>query len=217
MSGMGKTWESRAALYELLARTFLFTERDMASALVSGEYGEALLELLEVNGIGAGPWADLPGELERYREKDEDEVFHALRGEYTRLYLSPGSTPVVPYAGTWAALERGQKPLMFIGKESMAVERFMRKCGIARGGNSNDPLDHIGTMLEFLMHLCTLKAGIVRPAEGFDLAEGAYEAFYEEHFIDFARALAAGTAQCANEAFFVVGARVLSALPSKSL
>ncbi len=214
---MEKTWESRAALYELLARTFLFVEREVVSALTSGDYADAIAELVDMNGIALASEEDLAAELGCYLGKDDDEVLHALREEYTRLYLNPSRSLVAPYAGVWESLEKGQKPLLFVSRGSMAVERFMGKCGIVQGGNSNDPLDHIGSMLEFLMHLCTLKAKLVEPPEGVEIPEDAYEAFYKDHFIAFAQAFADKTIDCSNEPFFAAGARVLRALPSEPL
>lgn len=213
---MEKTWEGRAALYELLAKTFLLTEREVVEALVSGDYGEALAELIAANDMQAG-FEEAEDVLSRYRRKDENDVFHALRREYTRLYIGSGGPLVVPYAGTWDALGRGLEPLLFVSGGSMEVERFMRAFGIEHAGNSNDPLDHIGSMLEFLMHLCMLKAGLVKSLESFESPEKAYGEFYEEHFIEFAHAFAEETIGKSKEGFFIVAARVLRALPNDPL
>lgn len=214
---MEKTWENKATLYELLAKTFLFTEREVACALISGDYGEALAELIAANNLEAGFGEREAGELHRYRDRDENEVFHALRREYTRLYIGSRYPLVIPFAGTREAVERGQDPLLFVGKKSMEVERFMRACGVKRVGETNDPLDNIGSMLEFLMHLCTLEAGLVKPSAGIEIPERAYADFYEEHFIGFAHAFADETVENSSEGFFTVAARVLRALPDTPL
>lgn len=214
---MEKTWEIKAALYELLAKTFLFTEREVVEALVSGDYSEALVELIAANDVQADLGEESGSDLDCYRRKDESEVFHDLRREYTRLYIGSREPLIVPFAGTWKAVRRGQEPLLFVGKESMEIERFMRRCGIVQAGESNDPLDHIGSMLEFLMHLCMLNAGVVKPPEGIEVPESAYADFYEEHFIGFAHAFAEETIAGSNEKFFTVAARVLQALPGEPL
>ncbi|MCL1798521.1 MAG: molecular chaperone TorD family protein [Eggerthellaceae bacterium] len=212
-----KTWRSRAALFELLAQSFLFTGRDLVGALVSGEYREALVELLDSNGL---PTASAGIEIDRldpYPGSDADAVFHALRKEYTRLYIGTRDPLVFPFAGASYARKKGQKPLLFVGKESMAIERFMRKCAVGQAEGTNEPLDHIGSMLEFLMHLCLLKAGLIQPPEGVGIPEDAYEEFYERHFTAFAREFAAQTVEQGTEGFFIVAAQALGALPSKPL
>ncbi|MCB7036822.1 TorD/DmsD family molecular chaperone [Eggerthella sinensis] len=214
---MEKTWESKAALYELLAKTFLFTQREIVGALTSGEYQEALAEVTEINDLPKD-WGECgANELNRYRGKDEDEAFHRMRKEYTRLYIGSRDPLIIPFAGTWEASQAGWKPLLFVGKKSMEIERFMRTCGIVRTGESNDPLDHIGSMLEFIMHLCMLNAGLVDRPAGVDIPDRAYEDFYEDHFIGFARAFAEETIEKSSEAFFTVGAQVLRALPDNPL
>ena len=214
---MSGSWESRAALYELLARTFLFTEREVSDALVSGEYADAVAELAVAVGLGSEVACEARTALEPYRGADADRVFHDLRREYTRLYVGSKEPPITPYAGVWSAKRKGILPLLFVGRESMEIERFMRGFGMKKAGSSNDPMDHIGSMLEFLMHLCSVKAGIVEPSNGAEAAEGAYAEFYGRHFVDFAHAFAGETIQLGNEPFFVVGARLLGALPSDPL
>lgn len=214
---MSGSWESRAALYELLARTFLFTERDVTDALVSGEYADALAELTVAAGLELSPGGGVEAALEPYRGSDGDRTFHDLRREYTRLYVGSRDPLITPYAGVWAARNKGRLPLLFIGKESMEVERFMRRCGMRRVGASNDPVDHIGSMLEFLMHLCSIKAGLVDVSEAVEISDEAYGEFYEKHFIGFARAFAKETVELSEEPFYTAAARVLEALPGEPL
>jgi TorA maturation chaperone TorD len=214
---MEKTWESKAAIYELLAKSFLFIEREVVEALVSGEYNEALIELSEINGLSVSPADGGIDGLSRYLDLDADEVLHALRREYTRLYIGVRDPLIFPFAGAWDSVKRGKKPLLFVGKESMAIERFMRKCGIVQPEGTNEPLDHIGSMLEFLQHLCLLEAGLLRQPEGIEPPVDAYEEFYEKHFIGFAKEFADKTIELSGEEFYVVAARTLSALPNKAL
>ena len=214
---MKKTWESKAALYELLAKSFLFTQLEIVEALVSGEYSEALIELLEINGLQAECAGVEIDRLDNYKGASSDEVLHTLRREYTRLYIGTRSPIIFPYAGAWYAEKKGQKPLLFVGKESMAIERFMRACGIVQAEGTNEPLDHIGSMLEFLMHLCMLKKGLVQPPDGIEIPENAYEDFYEKHFSEFSQEFAAKTIDLNKEDFFVVAAQVLAVLPDKPL
>ncbi len=213
---MGKTWATRAALYELLSQTFLYTKRETVEALVTGEYQDALVELIIENGIVFSS-NDTDVDLQCYVGKDSEDTLHALRREHTRLFVGTRGPLVCPYAGMQDAKDKGQPPLLFVGKESMQIERFMRKCGVVHAGPSNDPLDHIGSMLEFLMHLCTIRSGLVVLQDGVQIPENAYEEFYEKHFIGFARVFAQEVMEESHKAFFAVGAHVLKRLPDTAL
>lgn len=214
---MSGSWESKAALYELLARTFLFTEHDVVDALVSGEYADAIAELTTAVGLGSALGCEAKAALGLYHGMDGDRTFHDLRREYTRLYVGSKDPLITPYAGVWAAKNEGRLPLLFIGKESMEIERFMRRCGIIKIGVSNEPIDHIGSMLEFLMHLCAVKAGIVTPSEAINIPDEAYGEFYEKHFLGFALAFARKTIELSDEAYYSAAARILMALPDTRL
>jgi TorA maturation chaperone TorD len=211
---MQEIWITRAALYELLAKSFLYLEREIVEALVQGDYREAMTELLEHNGLGQSQESVEIKRLEQYQGADAELVFHALRREQTRLYIGKLHPLVCPFAGTWDMEKKGLKPLLFVGAESMAIERFMRSCGIGQPQGTNEPLDHIGSMLEFLQHLCLIKAGVVLLQEGVTISDNACEEFYERHFIGFAREFAARTIEVSSEDFYVVAAQVLRALPT---
>lgn len=205
-------WINKAALYELLAKTYLYTTKEIAEALVSGEYAEALEEIVELNAIDVDSGA-LLDQLAAYKEQASEGVFHELRKEYTRLYIGQTDPLVTPFGGCWDAIEKGQKPLLFVGKESMAVERFMRKCGVVQPEGTNEPLDHIASELEFMQFLCLVKAKVAVPAEGAEIEEESFEEFYTEHFRWFAQKFAEATLKECRAPFFNVGAQVLMALP----
>jgi len=99
----------------------------------------------------------------------------------------------------------------------MAVERFLRSCGVGQPEGTNEPLDHIGSELEFLQYLSLLRAGAATPPEGLTLPEQAYEQFYDQHFCGFAHKLAAATIEQARIPFFKAVGRILAALPDKPL
>lgn len=205
-------WINKAALYEILAQTYLFTTETLADAVRSGEYAEALAEIVELNGLKLTA-KDVVEPLNDYKGRNSDEVFHELRREYTRLFIGAKEPLITPYGGSWYALERGQKPILFVGKESMAVERFMRRCGTVQPEGTNEPLDHIGSELEFLQYLCLIKAEVVVPTEGVEILPNDYDDFYQEHFRWFAELFAKAILEKSEMPFFRAGAQVLLALP----
>ncbi|MDR1422507.1 MAG: molecular chaperone TorD family protein [Coriobacteriales bacterium] len=202
-------WINRAALYEILALSFLLTRRELAQALVNGEYAEACAEIASANGLDAQMIAQVVDELAIYQGREADEVFHELRQEYTHLFIGAPRPVISPFAGIWYAEEIGVEPLLFVNKKSMAIERFMRCCGVGQPAKTNDPLDHIGSMLEFLQYLSLLRAEVLVPPEDIEIPANAYEDFYGEHFIDFAHTFAAATIRGSRMPFFAAMARVL--------
>lgn len=202
-------WMSKAALYELLAKTYVFTTVETAKILVSGEYADAFGEIAQANNFDIVACGKLRASLDSYAGQDENLVFHSVRKEYTRLYIGRKDPLVTPYAGVWASLEKGEKPLLMVGKESMAIERFMRKCGMGQPEGTNEPLDHIASLLEFLYFLCLVKAEAVKPASYAEIADDDYETFFDEHFQPFAHAFANATLAATEEPLFVCASHML--------
>jgi TorA maturation chaperone TorD len=210
---MQEKWTNRAALYEILALTFLFTKQELVEALVDGEYAEAMREIATLNGIEPAIIDSVVEALIKYQGMDADEVLHMLRREHTRLFVGAPNPTVSPFAGVWWARAQGVEPLLFVNSESMAVERFMRSCGVGQSEGTNEPLDHIGSELEFLQYLCLLRSGVVAPPEDVEIPESAYDDFYREHFIGFAHTFAAATLEQSRIPFYISAARALAALP----
>ncbi|MDR1422797.1 MAG: molecular chaperone TorD family protein [Coriobacteriales bacterium] len=221
-------WINRAALYELLALGFLKVAREFVEVVDSGEYAEALAEIGTACGLNEVVVKTSVEELSCYTgivgtdAKDAEGIgqgalFHELRIEYTRLFVGAPEPAVSPYAGVWWAKQVGVEPLLFVNKESMAVERFMRSCGVGQPEGTNEPLDHIGSELEFLQYLSLLRAEAAIPPEGVSIPKDAYEGFYREHFIGFAHKFAAATMTLSRAPFYRAIARVLAALPEAPL
>jgi TorA maturation chaperone TorD len=215
VDGAGQQWLNKAALYEIEALAFLYTKRELAEALASGEYAEALAEIVEACGLEVAA-TEISG-LAEYQGRDTDELFHELRREHTRLFVGSPKPAVSPFAGVWFAEEQGVQPLLFVNKESMAVERFYRSCGVGQPEGTNEPLDHIGSELEFLQYLSLLRAGVTVPPEGVEIPVDAYEQFYREHFIGFAHKLAAAVIEQSRLPLYQAAAAVLAVVPDEPL
>lgn len=209
------TWLHKATLYELLALGLRLPTKELAEVLSNGEFADALQELAELNELTFEDEAALYESLAAYQDKDADALFHELRIEYTHLFVGAPEPAVSPYAGVWWAREVGVEPLLFVNKESMAVERFMRSCGVGQPEGTNEPLDHIASELEFLQYLCMLRAGAALPEElpeDFALPEQAYEEFFEKHLANWIKKLAAAIAEKARMPFYRVMGYALNSL-----
>ncbi|WP_258553889.1 TorD/DmsD family molecular chaperone [Eggerthella lenta] len=205
-------WMNKAALYELLASAFCYPSEEVASALASGEFAEAFQEIGAANGVDERHLEERAEALRAYVGRGADAVLHALRREHTRLFIGHGSTLISPYAGVWDSVAKGKKPMLMVGAESMAIERFMRRCGVGQPEGTNEPLDHAATLLEFMYYLCLVKADAVKPSAHADVRDGDYRAFFDEHLAKFAAPFADEVMRQTTEPFFASSAWLLREL-----
>lgn len=198
-------WMARATWFELLSLGFLKPERMVAEALCSGECAAACRDAGAALGVSEDAGDAIVRELLGYEGADADETYHQILREYTRLFVGEREPLVTPFAGVRAAQARGQRGLLFVGPESMAIERFMKRCGVAKdvaAGQSNDPVDHIGTLCEFCKFLCLVNARAVAPAEGAVVEVGDFDAFMADHFAPYATWCAAQIRELSSVPFY---------------
>jgi len=192
-------WLNKAALCEALALGLRLPTPELAGALASGEFSDALVELGEANGLDSAAYLCVGDALKPYAGQDADALFHALRIDYTRLFVGSPQPVASPFAGVWHAAAQGVEPLLFVNRRSMDVERYLRKYGVGQAEGTNEPLDHIATMLEFLQYLALVNAQAVLPPEGVDIPEDAFRGFIEAYLVDwvgeFAQALSTSTGE----------------------
>lgn len=212
---MQENWIGKAELFEALSLAYRYYDKDMAEAVSSGAYADALCGAIEVAGLGDELASEVRELLAAYRGADVEQLFHALRKENTRLFVGAPHAAVSPYAGVWYAEDVGVQPVLFVNKESMAVERFMESCGAGRPEKTNEPLDHIAAELEFLEYLCLDRAGVINK-DADVVPDGSYESFYEERFISFAKRFAQAVAHASDEPLLLAAGKVVCALPDQS-
>lgn len=172
-----------ATAYELLALSFRYPAPELAGAVASGEWADAAREVAAALGLALpGGWDE---GLDGYAGRDPEELLHALRAEATRLFVGAPDPAVSPYEGVWRAADDGVQALLFVNPHSMAVERFMRSCGLGRPEGTNEPLDHAATELELLQWLCMIECGLAAAPEGAEPPHGSWaaarERFLGEH------------------------------------
>lgn len=212
-TSMPESWMYRATAYELLSLAFLLPTREVAEALVAGEFAAACDEAFKVLGVDGEVVNEAVRMMREHEGGDAEEAFRSLRREHTRLFIGEKFPPITPYAGVWAAQQRGQQGLLFVGRETMDVERFMLRCGVAKNlaaGQANDPVDHVGTICEFLKFLCLVNAKAVQEPEGASIEDGDFEKFVADHFADYARWCSEQTAELTRLPFFRAAAMLLS-------
>lgn len=202
-------WETRAALYELLALSFRYPDDVLVKAVASGEWAEAADEI--AGALGLQGFTAVSG---KYDDIDADALLHRLRAEATRLFVGTPDPAVSSYEGVWRAIDDGVQPLLFVNPRSMEVERFMRSCGLGRPEGTNEPLDHIAAELELLQHLASVESGLVQPLqEPASLPGGgpaqAHDAFFEAHARIWMPRFAESVIAESRETFFADAALLL--------
>lgn len=220
-------WQARAALCELLALSLRYPDGALFDAVRSGEWTSAACELSGVLGtplseafsdaVAAFALAFGEGGCEASQAPIDDERFHKLRTEATRLFVGVPDPVVSPYEGIWRAKDDGVKGLLFVNPHSMDVERFCASCGLGQPEGVNEPLDHIATEFELLQYLASLAAGIAAPAEGGPSPselpggspEAAYAQFLEEHLFVWAPRFAEAVEAQAQHPFYKAVAELL--------
>jgi TorA maturation chaperone TorD len=79
-----------------------------------------------------------------------DEIFDALRSDYTRLFIGPGQ----PLAPPWESVHVNITGLTF-QEETLDVRRWYARADLEFEKIHNEPDDHIGIELAFISHLAT--------------------------------------------------------------
>ena len=209
-------WMHRASAFELLALAFLVPTDALAEAYASGEYAEACAEAFETAlpaDERVGHAVELLVQPAAPEGATASDVLSLLRREHTRLFIGEREPLITPFAGVWATQRQGGRGLLFVGEESVAIERAMKRCGITKNlgaGQTNDPLDHIGTLCEFLMYLCLIQAKAIQAPEGARVEKDDFGQFMEQHFAPFAFWLAKETERQTRLPFFQGAALLLA-------
>ncbi len=190
-----------ATAYEFLALSFRHPGPELAGAVASGEWADAAREVAAALGLALPDGWDAG--LEPYAG---------------RLFVGAPEPAVSPSEGVWRAADDGVQALLFVNPHSMAVERFVRGCGLGRPGGTNEPLDHAATELELLQWLCMIECGLVAAPEGAEPPHGSWAAararFLEDHARTWMPRFAEAAAAESREPLFRAAAVMLGAVIS---
>lgn len=209
--GKDERWSVWAPAWELAALSFRYPEPALVDAVASGEWADAAREIAA--SLGAELPAGFDEEARAAHEALASEGDAALKTEATRLFVGAPHAACSPYEGIRRSALSESKPLLFVNRYAMEVERFCKACGFGHPEGTNEPLDHVATECELLERLALAAAGesesgsLPDESPAADEGEGgglpdeppaaAYERFVREHaavwFREFADALAATT------------------------
>lgn len=168
-----------AAFFELMALSFSYPDREFMDLIQSGKYKDAYLELAGLVGLDEQTISDMTATLDDMAQRDTEELFHELRIEYTRMFVGTPKPLVSISEGVWLAHKRGDGVVLaVINKGTIAVERFMKSCGIFPSETNREPIDNIYTECEFMQYLLTKPTF---PDDFVHTPSEAYDLFLKEH------------------------------------
>lgn len=205
-------WAVRATAWELAALSLRYPEASLIDAVASGEWAAAVREIAVALG------AELPDGFDAIASAACGTIAEGgeipLKTEATRLFIGVPHAACSPYEGVFRSTLTGSRPLLFVSRYSMEVERFCKACGFAQPEGTNEPLDHVATECELLerLALAAVDAGFDQSLLPGGSAAAAYGQFASERagvwFREFADSLVATT----THPFYRAAAMYLSAL-----
>ncbi|MGB3714837.1 MAG: molecular chaperone TorD family protein, partial [Candidatus Promineifilaceae bacterium] len=109
-----------------------------------------------------------------------DEVFHALKADYTRLFIGPGQVLAPPWESVFVKEGR-----MIFQEVTLQVRDWYRRYDLQTVKLYEEPDDHIGLELTFLAHLAGLGLAALKKQDDVEFAAvvEAQRGFLSEHVL----------------------------------
>ncbi|WP_165043964.1 molecular chaperone [Adlercreutzia sp. ZJ138] len=164
-------------MFSLLSVAFAAPTVERARLVAEGTLASDVAHTWRALDLPEEPLSAFLDELEEYRGRDEQDVLHEIRQEYTRLFLIDHL--VENTEGAWRKKAQGQETVFYmINDISTGVQDFMRFCGVVRPKGYNDSVDLIDNEWQFCSMLATDPAYL---AEKGMSAEEKLAQFIDEH------------------------------------
>lgn len=133
---------ARTVLYGLLARAFGAEPDSNLLALMTDE------AVVEAAALLLDGEAGHPSLAEKMVEAAQEVTLDEAVGQYTRLFIGPGTLPSPP----WESVHLGTDRLIF-QESTLAVRDAYRRGGFKAAGYPREPDDHLGTECSFMAAL----------------------------------------------------------------
>lgn len=176
---MHKNKRACAALFEVLSLAFACPNKELLEVLESGAIAEAINEEAITAGVSPQTTQQMLDTLNLYTGSSGTKARTTLRIEYTRLFIGPPLPLISASEGVYRSKKEGiLKPDMMINRYSLAIDGFMKSCGVFPADDNRDAIDCVHTECEFAAYLLASdkfsKEIAITP-------ESAYLSFLEEH------------------------------------
>lgn len=176
-------WETTLTAFQLayafLSKVFYNEpQADFIDTLVDGD-------LFSDWPLGGGEQATAFGLtlLQGFRDAWSHDALPDLRWDYTRLFVGPG--PIL--APPWESVYRSRERLLF-EPTTLDVRRAYARFGLQAPRLNQEPDDHLGLELAFMLHLCGLgvQAAQAQDNVALDTALAAQRDFLSQHLLQWA-------------------------------
>ncbi|MDR2715895.1 MAG: molecular chaperone TorD family protein, partial [Coriobacteriaceae bacterium] len=173
-------------MYQALSHFMFRTSPELAQALHRGDYHRDMCDIMAELGFGADEAGELTRSLaaDAFSPTSADDLFHALRKDYTHLFSNPKISVMTPYESRFLGHEEGKSgQAVPLGTVVVEVARAYEEAGFTVEGTPPERGDHMGVELSFMQVLrknlgCMIDEG---DDERGREVEGAIQGFLDRH------------------------------------
>ena len=141
-----------AAMFKLFSLAMQPIRIDWMDLLTEGKLRDDVAMIWPALKLPQEPLDEFLAVLDTYKGRDAEEVLHELRSERTRMFL--GDKPLIKNSeGLWRRHREGRNAVRMINAYSIAVQEFMRECGVQKKSGTNDCIDYLETECDFCAFL----------------------------------------------------------------
>lgn len=129
-------------MFSLLSVGFAPPTIERARLVTSGTFAREVAETWEALGLDKAEADAFTRAFAVYEGRDDEEVLHEIRQEYTRLFLV--NHLIENTEGPWRKKDSGARNVFYmINSISTEIQDFMKMCGVVRPAGYNDSVDLI--------------------------------------------------------------------------
>lgn len=128
-----------------------------------------------------------------------DEHLSVIKRDFQRLFIGPDRLPAPP----WESVYRSPEQLMF-EEQTIQVRQAYARMGFSAPTQYNEPEDHFGLEMMFLVHLCGLGIAALEQdsSESLDYVLDAMRSFFSEHLLAWTPRFLNDVAQSAQTDYY---------------
>lgn len=139
-------------MFKLFSVAFTPHTAQSVKVVTSGMLAEDVATTWKALGLPQDALDAFVDALASYKDRDEEEVLHELRQDWSHMYL--GDPPRIANSeGMWRFRNEGRETVRMINRHSRAVADFMRECGVKRQEKYNDCIDYLENECDFCAFL----------------------------------------------------------------
>ena len=170
---------SLADAYQLLAIAFRYPDETIAQGVEDGSFAADLCACLDELGLGEAA----AGVKAAFDASQQENLLHAMRAEYTGLFLVPKKEKVFIYESRFLYPKDAdlKQYSMFVSPCALHAEQCYKQAGVRVRKDLSEPSDHAATELEFVSFLCRSAAQAAASGEDAGVWLERAKAFHATH------------------------------------